>query len=84
TISVDAGTPHLVKDVSVRWPLRIRGSGPSPEDTVLVCPKGADAAIDFRSAATAFPAGQTASNTVALTVWACETSRPVRAAVIAM
>ena len=39
---------HEAADIAVRWPLRLRGNGAAPEDTVLVCPRGADAALVFR------------------------------------
>lgn len=39
---------HEAADIAVRWPLRLRGNGCAPEDTVLVCPRGADAALVFR------------------------------------
>eukprot|EP00803_Ostreobium_quekettii_P001780 evm.model.scf_200EXC.4 EVM.evm.TU.scf_200EXC.4 scf_200EXC:19995-21993(-) len=49
TIVLDGGEPHCAKDVVVPWPLQIKGGGAAPEDTVLTCPKGADAALDVRA-----------------------------------
>ena len=48
TIVVEPGAWHEARDVAVRWPLRIVGGGDAPADTVLHCPRGADAALDFR------------------------------------
>ena len=48
TILVEPGAWHEARDVAVRWPLRIVGGGDAPADTVLHCPRGADAALDFR------------------------------------
>lgn len=42
---------HQVKDVVVAWPLHILGGGGVADDTLLVCPKGADTGLDFRYAA---------------------------------
>ena len=48
TIELEAAQVHEAADIAVRWPLRLRGNGAAPEDTVLVCPRGADAALVFR------------------------------------
>lgn len=48
TILVEPGASHEARDVTVRWPLRIVGGGDAAADTVLHCPRGADAALDFR------------------------------------
>ncbi len=48
TILVEPGAWHEARDVAVRWPLRIVGGGAAPADTVLHCPRGADAALDVR------------------------------------
>ena len=48
TILVEPGASHEARDVAVRWPLRIVGGGDAAAETVLQCPRGADAALDFR------------------------------------
>ena len=48
TIVLEAGQEHAAHDVVIPWPLKLMGSGAVPEDTVLVCPKGPEAALDFR------------------------------------
>lgn len=48
TIELEAAQVHEAADIAVRWPLRLRGNGAAPEDTLLVCPRGADAALAFR------------------------------------
>ena len=45
---LEAGQQHDAHDVVIPWPLKLVGSGAAPEDTVLVCPKGPEAALDFR------------------------------------
>ena len=48
TIELEAAQVHEAGNIAVRWPLRLCGNGSAPEDTVLVCPRGADAALVFR------------------------------------
>ena len=45
---LEAGQLHNAHDVVIPWPLKLIGSGADAEDTVLLCPKGPDAALDFR------------------------------------
>lgn len=40
---------HAIADVALPWPLHLLGGGSRPEDTVLVCPRGADTGLDFRA-----------------------------------
>ncbi|KAK9841986.1 hypothetical protein WJX81_002803 [Elliptochloris bilobata] len=47
TIELEAAQVHEAADIAVRWPVRLRGGGAAPEDTVLLCPAGADAALVF-------------------------------------
>lgn len=48
TIVLEAGQMHDAHDVVILWPLKLVGSGNVAEDTILVCPKGPEAALDFR------------------------------------
>jgi len=48
TIELEAAQAHEAADVQVAWPIRLRGGGAAPEDTLLLCPRGADAALVFR------------------------------------
>ena len=48
TIVLEAGQVHDAHDVVIPWPLKLVGSGHAAEDTLLVCPKGPEAALDFR------------------------------------
>lgn len=48
TIVLEAGQMHDAHDVVILWPLKLVGSGNVAEDTLLVCPKGPEAALDFR------------------------------------
>lgn len=50
TILMEPGAPHEVNGVVISWPLHIVGGGASGADTVLLCPQGADAALEFRCA----------------------------------
>lgn len=45
---LEAGQVHDAHDVVIPWPLKLVGSGHAAEDTLLVCPKGPEAALDFR------------------------------------
>ena len=45
---LEAGQVHDAHDVVIPWPLKLIGSGADAEDTVILCPKGPDAALDFR------------------------------------
>jgi len=45
---LEAGQMHDAHDVVILWPLKLVGSGNVAEDTLLVCPKGPEAALDFR------------------------------------
>lgn len=40
----------MVKGVVISWPLHIVGGGAGAADTTLLCPRGADAALEFRCA----------------------------------
>lgn len=48
TIVLEAGQIHHAHDVVIPWPLKLIGSGADAEDTVVLCSKGPDAALDFR------------------------------------
>ena len=48
TIVLEAGQIHHAHDVVIPWPLKLIGSGADAEDTVILCSKGPDAALDFR------------------------------------
>ena len=48
TIVLEAGQLHDAHDVVIPWPLKLIGSGRDAEDTILLCPKGPNAALDFR------------------------------------
>ena len=50
TIVLEAGQLHDARDVVIPWPLKLIGSGADAEDTVILCPKGPDAALEFRYA----------------------------------
>lgn len=39
---------HSVSAVAINWPLHVLGGGVTAEETRLVSPRGADAALDFR------------------------------------
>ena len=39
---------HHVENVRVDVPVHLRGGGAHPEDTVLICPKGAVSGLQFR------------------------------------
>lgn len=45
---LEAGQSHQACDVVIPWPLKLMGSGTAAEATVVLCPKGPDAALDFR------------------------------------
>lgn len=45
---LEAGQSHDACDVVIPWPLKLMGSGADAEETLIVCPKGPDAALDFR------------------------------------
>ena len=45
---LEAGQVHDAHDVIIPWPLKLTGSGKDAEDTVILCPKGPEAALDFR------------------------------------
>lgn len=45
---LEAGQSHEACDVVIPWPLKLMGSGTAAEATVVLCPKGPDAALDFR------------------------------------
>ncbi|KAK9842635.1 hypothetical protein WJX84_009641 [Apatococcus fuscideae] len=49
TIALEAGQDHIAADVIIPWPLHLVGASARPEDTRIVCPKGATAALDFRA-----------------------------------
>lgn len=65
TIVLEAGQQHDAHDIVIPWPLKLVGSGAAPEDTVLVCPKGSEAALDFRST------GKVANMTIQATLSNC-------------
>ena len=48
TIVLEAGQIHDAHGVVITWPLKLLGSGTDAEDTMILCPKGPDAALDFR------------------------------------
>ena len=48
TIVLEAGQLHDAHDVVIPWPLKLIGSGADAEDTLILCPKGPYAALDFR------------------------------------
>ena len=48
TIVLEAGQSHDARDVVIPWPLKLMGSGIDAEETLILCPKGPDAALDFR------------------------------------
>lgn len=48
TIVLEAGQIHHAHDVVIPWPLKLVGSGADAEDTMILCSKGPDAALDFR------------------------------------
>lgn len=47
TIWLAPQVDHPVDDIKVPWPLHLVGGGLRPEDTCLVAPRGADAALEF-------------------------------------
>lgn len=65
TIVLEAGQMHDAHDVVILWPLKLVGSGNVAEDTLLVCPKGPEAALDFRST------GKVANLTIKATLSNC-------------
>lgn len=48
TIVLEAGQDHVAADVIIPWPLHLVGASARPEDTRIVCPRGATSALDFR------------------------------------
>ncbi|KAL3140655.1 F-box protein skip5 [Trebouxia sp. C0010 RCD-2024] len=65
TIVLEAGQSHEACDVVIPWPLKLMGSGTAAEATVVLCPKGPDAALDFRST------GKVANLTIKATLSNC-------------
>lgn len=65
TIVLEAGQAHNARDVVIPWPLKLIGSGAAAEDTLLLCPKGPEAALDFRST------GKVANLTIQATLSNC-------------
>eukprot|EP01018_Ginkgo_biloba_P035026 Gb_27842 [translate_table: standard] len=49
TILIAAGTVHMACNVQISKPLCLIGGGSVPDDTVLVCPRGFDSALEFLS-----------------------------------
>ncbi|KAH9299592.1 hypothetical protein KI387_031274, partial [Taxus chinensis] len=47
TILIAAGAVHLACNIEINKPLCLVGGGSSPDDTVLVCPRGYDSALEF-------------------------------------
>ncbi|GLJ46790.1 hypothetical protein SUGI_0986800 [Cryptomeria japonica] len=47
TILIDAGAVHWAYNIQINKPLCLVGGGSSPDDTVLVCSRGYDSALEF-------------------------------------
>ncbi|GAB4819561.1 hypothetical protein N2152v2_006607 [Parachlorella kessleri] len=84
TIVIAPGEPHRVCGVVVPWPLHIMGGGTSPEQTLLLCPRGGGTALDFRHIpldATRRASARLANLTVLSRLGSCVTHRRGRLAI---
>lgn len=49
TILISAGGNHLASNIQIKKPLCLIGGGELPDDTMLVCSRGSDSALEFSS-----------------------------------
>ncbi|XP_050385236.1 F-box protein SKIP5 [Argentina anserina] len=49
TILISAGGRHLASDIQIKKPLCLIGGGELPDETTLICSRGADSALEFLS-----------------------------------
>lgn len=49
TILITAGGSHLACDIQIKKPICLRGGGEHPDDTILICSRGTESALEFLS-----------------------------------
>lgn len=65
TILINSGEAHVISNICIDKPLCLVGAGVSPEDTLLICPRGFESGLEFSAS------GRVANLTVTAELGSC-------------